>query len=284
MRLRKITPQGIVSTFAGTGTESSVEGAGLNAGFAYPWGAAIDGNGNIFVANIGSARIQKVTTGAVVTVYAGHSAAGFADGSAAAAQFNNPYGLAVDGQGNVYVADRNNNRIRKITPGAQVITVAGNGKAGYVDGTAAAAEFNAPTGGAVDGQGNVYVTDQGNERIRKITPDGTVSTLAGNGVNNLGHGGFADGPAASAEFSSPSSLVLDGKGNIYVADEGNNCIREITAAGMVTTIAGNGNGSYADGSGAAAEFNEPVGIAIDIKGNLYVSDYGNQRIRKITIQ
>jgi sugar lactone lactonase YvrE len=219
-----------------------------------------------------------------VSTLAGSGVKGFADGNGVNAQFNNPEGLTTDAQGNVYVADLQNNRIRKITPSGMVSTLAGSGVAGYLDSTAGQAQFNEPAGVVMDTQGNFFVTDQNNSRIQKITPGGLVSTLAGNGTG--GTGGFADGNRMAAQFFFPLGIACDTLGNIYVADEDNDRIRKVTPSGMVSTLAGSTNstgfGGYADGNGTAALFLAPCGVALDAQGNIYVADYINNRIRKIT--
>lgn len=209
-----------------------------------------------------------------VTTYAGIFGGLFCNGTTNGATFWKPSGVCVDPNGNVYVADFNNHKIRKITPAGVVTTVAGS-VLGYLDGTGTSAKFNNPTGVAVDNAGNLFVADSGNNRIRKITPGGIVSTFAGS------TGGSADGLGTAANFSLPYGLCFDNAGNIYVADEGNNRIRKITAAGLVTTVAGSTYG-YLDGTGTAAQFKNPTGVAVDNAGNLFVADSYNQRIRKIT--
>jgi hypothetical protein len=211
----------------------------------------------------------------VVSTFAGSGNAGFVNGTGIVAQFSSPQGIAVDASGNVYVADQNNQLIRKITSQGVVTTLAGSTQ-GFADGTGSQAGFNLPAGVATDGSGNVYVADQGNNSIRKITSAGVVTTLAGTGI-----AGLADGAGGSAQFSAPCSIAVNALGTMYVADYNNNRIRQITPAGVVSTLAGNISG-FADGTGNSALFNAPKSVATDAAGNVYVADYNNQLIRKIT--
>ena len=267
---------GVVTTLAGSSTGGFADGTGAAAQFQYPHGVAVDSAGTVYVADTSSQRIRKITPAGVVTTLAGSGVAGFADGTGTAAQFYGPESVAVDSSGTVYVADRVNQRIRKITPAGVVTTLAGSGVAGYADGTGTAAEFINPQGVAVDPSGTVYVADTNNHRIRKITPAGVVTTLAGSGTY-----GFAEGTGGSAQFNYPNSVAVDSSGTVYVADLGNNRIRKITPAGAVTTLAGGGSG-FADGTGSAAQFNNPSGVAVGSFGIVYVADGSNNRIRKIT--
>ncbi|MCH1463187.1 MAG: hypothetical protein L7U46_04820, partial [Candidatus Nanopelagicales bacterium] len=214
-----------------------------------------------------------------VTTFAG-GAQGSADGTGADARFNSPPGVAVDGGGNVYVADYNNHTIRKITPAGVVTTLAGTaGSSGSADGTGADARFYYPWGVAVDGDGNVYVADENNHAIRKITPAGVVTTLAGTAESS----GSTDGTGADARFNRPHGVAVDGDGNVYVADGVNHTIRKITPAGVVTTLAGAARqNGFSDGRGPLARFNYPQGVAVDGDGNVYVADYNNHAIRKVT--
>jgi len=271
--IRKISSSGMVTTLAG-----GEDGAG-GALEIYFTGVAVDSAGNVYDSN--NNTIRRITPAGLVTVLAGTAGVpGNADGIGAAAQFNDPGGVAVDDAGNVYIADSGNNTIRRITPGGEVTTIAGTaGVSGSADGVGAAAQFYLPSGVALDGVGNIYVSDGFNDTIRKITPNGEVSTLAG----TPGVEGSADGVGAAAQFGYLTGLALDSAGNIYVADDGNRTIRKITPSGMVTTLAGTpGVDGSADGVGAAAQFNFPVGVAVDNAGNVYVTDWQNCTIRKIT--
>ncbi|MCL2760314.1 MAG: IPT/TIG domain-containing protein [Desulfuromonadales bacterium] len=268
-RIRKITSTGVVSTIAG--------GAGAVVQLWEPTGVAVDATGNVYVADMGGCRIDKITPTGVVNTLAGSGTLGFADGAGATAMFLYPYSIAVDADGNVYVADMNNNRIRKITSAGVVSTIAGSGDLGFVNGTGTAAQFWNPTGVAVDAAGNVYVADKGNNCIRKITPAGVVSTFAGSGTM-----GFADGAGTAAQFNQPVGVAVDATGDVYVADTVNNCIRKITPAGVVSTLAGSGTPGFADGPLTVAQFSNPSGVAVDAAGNVYVADQINNCIRKIT--
>ena len=268
-RIRKISPSGTVTTFAGS-TIGNANGTGTSAQFNYPEGVAVDATGNIYVVDSENHSIRKITPAGVVSTLAG-STAGFADGQGAAAQFNFPIGVTVDAGGNVYVADTENYKIRKITPAGVVTTLAGSTQ-GFTDGASTNAQFNSPTGIAIDAVGNLYVTD--NYKIRKISPAGVVSTLAGSST-----AGYADGKGTDARFTNPYGIAIDSNNILYVSDSDNDRIRKITADGTVTTIAG-GTQGYADGSGNFAQFNYPKGIAV-ASGTIYVADEANNKIRKI---
>ena len=228
-----------------------------------------------------SKRFKKQRGGqvakAMVTTLAGSSAASYLDATGREARFNSPSGVVVGAGGNLYVSDTLNNRIRIITPGGVVSTLAGSSW-GFQDGPGTSAKFANPEGVAVDAAGNVYVADMLNHRIRIITPDGIVSTFAGSGF-----GGYGDGIAASASFTHPMGVAVDAAGNVYVADQGNNCIRKI-ASGQVTTFAGAGfaGRGWTDSIGTLARFDRPYGVAVDTSGIVYVADTYNGRIRKIT--
>jgi YVTN family beta-propeller protein len=266
-----------VKTFAGNGTAGFADGIDLSTSFNNPIGVAVDANGNVYVADIYNHRIRKITGTGLVTTLAGSGNAGYTDGTGTGADFSFPFCVAVDGNSNVYVADYGNNRIRKITADGVVTTLAGSGAAGSNNGTGTGASFNGPDGVCVDGSGNVYVADANNSLIRKITPAGVVTTLAGNGS-----GGFLNGTGTGASFNHPTGVCVDGSGNVYVGDTWNHSIRKITAAGVVTTLAGNGTAGNTNGTGSGANFYYPYQVAVDVNGNIYVADNGNNTIRKIT--
>ena len=224
----------------------------------------------------GAGAAAPHVNGGAVSTLAGTGVAGSADGAGNVATFNSPSGVATDSAGNVYVADMDNHKIRKITPAGAVSTLAGTGVGGSADGAGNAATFNFPSSVATDSAGNVYVVDLGNNRIRKITPAGVVSALAGTGVF-----GFADGAGNVATFNVPTGLATDSAGNVYVADKGNELIRKITPAGLVSTLAGTGAIGFAEGAGNVATFSTPVGVATDSAGNVYVADFNNHTIREI---
>lgn len=239
-----------------------------------PNNVAVDSSGVLYVAGDDNI-IRKVSTSGVVSVLAGSGATGSTDATGASATFTVPDGIAVDNAGNVYVADSGSYKIRKITPAGVVSTLAGSGTYGFADGPGASAQFSFVRSLVVDSSGNVYVVDSSNYRIRKITPSGVVSTLAGSSTS-----GTNDGTGSAAQFSFPYGLAIDSSGNLYVGDSGNNRIRKVTQAGVVTTIAGSTSG-YADGVGAAAKFNYPMGVAVDSTGTVYVADSNNNRIRTV---
>ena len=269
----RVIRNGVVSTLAGTGTAGSTDGPAATAQFNGPLGVAVDAAGTtVYVADQGNRKIRVISNGQVSTL-AGSGATGGADGPAAAASFRSPFGVAVDAQGRVYVADYQGNNIRLISGGV-VSTLAGTGTAGSADGPAAAAQFNQPYGLAVDAAGAVYVADHGNAKVRVIR-DGQVSTVAGSGTL-----GYADGPAATARFASVTGVAVDGQGSVYVADPNNNRVRLIRN-GVVSTVAGTGAAGSADGPGPTATLSVPIGLAVDRQGSVYVADYGNYKIRLI---
>jgi hypothetical protein len=294
--IRKVTAVGtnwVVTTLAGlAGRSGSADGTGSEARFGLPWGVAVDRAGNVYVVDIVYAAIRKVTPSGEVTTLAGLAAIwGSADGSGSDARFRQPYGVATDSSANLYVADTGNHTIRKVTSVGTnwaVTTLAGMaGSSGSADGTGSDARFNVPYGVAVDSSGNVFVTDGANRTIRKVTPAGVVTTVAG----LAGSQGSADGTGIDARFSEPLGVAVDRADNVYVADTSNHTIRKLTAVGtnwVVTTLAGDPSitnqfgdhlGGDADGTGIAARFRAPTGVTVDTRGNVYTAEQGNT-IRK----
>lgn len=276
-RIRKITPGGVVTTFAGSGVPGFANGTGTAAKFEKPTGLAIDASGNLYVADEASHRIRMITPAGVVTTFAGTGVAGFAEGGATStAKFLYPSGVAVDADGNVYVADSGNHRIRKITAGI-VSTLAGTGVAGFNDGATNIAQFSSPQALAVDASGVVFVADTGNHSVRVIAAD-NVTTFAGDGSE-----GMVNGPGANAKFSSPRGIVVDASGVATITDSGNHRIRQISVDGVVSTLAGSGNPGRVDSPAVglypvtACQFDLPSGIAIDGSGALLVTQEGTLR-------
>ena len=279
--IRKVSPSGAVTILAGVrGSTGRNDGPASAARFKDPYGVAVDGTGNVYVADTSNHAIRKISVAGEVTTLAGSGSAGSADGAGASARFHTPRAVATDSAGNVYVADKSNHTIRKITPSGAVTTLAGVcGSGGHADGPGNTAHFKDPMGVAVDSKGNVIVADKSNHAIRKVTPEGVVSTLAG----CVGHAGGADGVGSAVRFKDPTGVAVDSAGNIYVADNSNHAIRKISPEGLVTTLAGKlGEAGHADGSGSSARFKDPYGVAADGAGNVYVADKSNQVIRKIS--
>jgi serine/threonine-protein kinase len=275
--IRKISKEGNVTTLAGSGAVGSVDGKGDTASFFYPRGVAVDKNGNVYVADTHNGLIRKISLDGFVTTLAGSRVYSTIPGKDTVARFDNPAGIAVDESGNVYVADWANNLIRKISPTGKVYNIAGNGTPGSKDGVGSSASFYLPEAIALDSIGNIYIADTYNNMIRKISLDGVVSTLAGKKVR-----GSANGKGTEASFSHPAGITVDREGNVYVADEGNNKIRRISPGGMVTTFAGSGERGSTNGRDTTASFYRPYGVAADKKGNIFVADYLNNQIRKIS--
>ena len=265
------TAYSLVSTFAGSGSSGSSDGAATTATFRYPLAVAVNAAGDVFVGDEDVNTIRKISKDGQVSTYS----YGFDDGSGNFLNYNSPVALAIDKNGTLYIADRDNHTIKKITSVGVGSVLAGSGIAGSANGQGREASFNFPEGIAVDGDGNVYVSDRDNNKIRKISPTGLVSTLAGTGT-----AGYADGPAASANFKTPKGIAVDGDKNLYVADYGNSLIRKISAAGEVTTVAGGSSWSNADGIKSDASFSSPFSVAIDVNGDIYVGE--SARIRKIS--
>jgi Matrixin/Immunoglobulin domain/NHL repeat len=278
-----VSTNGSVSVLAGaSGQVGSTDGTGTAALFNQPAGIVFDTDGRYYAADTSNGLIRRIATDGTVTTIAGMAnIRGNADGTGSAASFSSPTGIAALG-GTLYVADAMNDTIRMVTTAGVVTTLAGSpGQTGDDDGTGSAARFNHPSGVAVDASGNVFVTDSTNNTIRKITPSGVVTTLAG--LARIA--GQEDGAGIDATFNNPTGIALDGSGNLYVADTGNSCIRKITPTGVVTTFAGLPTAAgLQDGPGTAALFNQPRALVIDSgSANLFVADTGNAAIRKIAL-
>jgi DNA-binding beta-propeller fold protein YncE len=262
----------VVTVLAGDGSPGFNDGALAQARFSDPFGVAVDAKGNVYVADAGeNNRIRKITPEGMVTTLAGGEE-GFQDGQGTSARFNTPSALAIDAQGNLYVADTGNNAIRKVTSEGMVTTIAGSGAVGFKDGAAREAEFNAPVGVAVDAQGSVFVADTYNDRVRRVTRDGQVTTVAGGGASP----GYLDGAALSAGFDTPCGVLVAPTGELYIADTGNNAVRKLTKEGQVTTYA----------SAAALSENQalllaPVGLALTNDGVLYATASARGRVAQI---
>jgi len=284
-RVRKVTPTGTITTVAGTGADGSGGdlGPATSAQFSHPTGVAVDNAGNLFIADYMNNRIRKVTPGGTISTVAGNGIEGYNGDNipATSAELWLPIGVAVDGAGNLFIAELTGYRIRKVTPAGTISTVAGNGSPGYNDGPATSAGLNFPRGVAVDGAGNIFIADRGNNFIRKVTPAGMMSRVAGNG--NQGFSGDG-GPATSAALNSPSGVAVDAAGNLFIADAGNNLIRKVTPDGTISTVAGNRNSTSGGDGGLAtsAGISSPPGVIVDNAGNLFIADFGNNKIRKLT--
>lgn len=271
-----------IRTFAGSTTPGSTNGPGPTARFNHPAGLATDPTGNIYVADTENSTIRKITPDGNVSTLAGLAGNfGTNDAFGAGARFYGPQAVAAHTAGQLFVADSGNNTIRKINSGVSVSTFAGvAGVSNSFDGTGANAQFYHPEGVATDPGGNVYVADTWNHTIRKITPAGAVTTLAG----LAGNFGAADGTNSKARFNRPAGIAVDNSTNLFIADSLNHTIRKITPSGTVSTVAGlAGIWGSSDGTNNAARFYLPDGISIATNGDLFVTDSGNQTLRKISL-
>ena len=275
-RVRKITPEGQVTTLAG-GAEGFADGAGASASFNTPSSLAADREGNLYVADTANNRIRKIDRVGNVSTLAGDGTAGWRDGAAREAQFNGPVGVAADERGNVFVADTYNDRVRQITPDGQVKTLAGGDSPGHADGPAASSFLDTPCALAVAPNGELYVADTGNGRIRKLTPNGQIVTLPVR-LGGEGETGDPTGPTLDA----PLGLALTHDGFLYVTESGRGRVVQVAPDGTARVVAGAGGNGFAEGTGAAARFNRPAGLALDRRGALYVADSANYVLRKLT--
>jgi hypothetical protein len=292
--IRKVNTAGIITTVAGNGNGSTAfSGDGGPATSASIYiipsnhnGIAVDGAGNLYIADDGHNRVRKVDTAGIITTVAGTGTLGFSGdgGPAKNAMLWRPNAVAVDGAGNLYIADADNFRIRKVDTAGVITTVAGNGAIGSSGdgGLAINAALFEIRGVAVDGAGNIYISDQAAKSVRKVNAAGIISTVAGNGT--LGFSGDG-GPATSAAFNAPYNTAVDAAGNLYIADFGNRRVRKVDTAGIIRSIAG-GGGSAAnigDGGPPTSALLDPTDVAVDSAGNLYIADVATNRVRKITI-
>lgn len=287
-RVLKVTPAGVIAPVAGSGEEgdSGDGGPATSAQFRQPWGLALDGASNLFITDIRSHLIRKVTAAGTISAFAGTGEMGYSGdgGKATEAALNEPAGVAVDHAGNVYIADAANHRIRRVAPNGTISTIAGSGQPGYSGdgGPATSARLNLPADVALDQAGCLYIVDSGNHRIRVVTQSGAISTVVGNGQAGFSGDG---GPATRAQLDTATGVAVDNRGNLYFTDYGmGGRVREVTPAGIIRTVAGSDNEGYSGDGGPAtsAWLDQPLRVAVDGTGNLYISDLNNDRIRKVS--
>jgi sugar lactone lactonase YvrE len=277
-----------VETVFGDGRPALTDGKGRKASFNQPFGMCLDGKGNLYVADSANHCVRRISPDGIVSTFAGNGAKGTVDGPARQARFNTPSGVLSDGKGNLYVCSYEENSIRVVGPDGTVRSLVTSRVEGYRDGSLAEALIRAPRGLVFDSKGNIIFTDCWNHRVRRITPKGVVSTLAGGGPTGEDAAAtWRDGTGDEARFFAPCGLAIDRKDNLYVADAENHRIRKVTPGAVVTTIAGSGPSGkegrgFADGPAARSRLNTPTELAVTEEGIVYFSDtYGN-RIRKIT--
>ncbi len=286
-RIRKVNTAGIITTIAGNGTQgfSGDGGTATNASLYAPSEVVIDAGGNLYFTDENNNRVRMVNTAGIITTIAGNGTAGYNGdgGQATFAELHDPVGLTFDVKGNLYIVDDANNKIRKINTLGIISVFAGNGTQGFSGdgGQATNAELNLPADIAFDAIGDLYITDQINNRIRKIDTLGIISTIAGNGTTGYSGDG---GQATHAELSNPAGICLDAIGNLYIADSFNDRIRKVNTLGIITTLAGIGATGYSGdgGQATAAELNRPARVTIDFADNLFITDYDNNRVRMVT--
>ena len=296
-RIRKVNAKGIISTIAGNGTRgySGDGGPATAAEMYYPGGIAVDGSGNVFFVDFNNNCIRKINTSGIISTFAGYQGdpafGGYSGdgGPATAAELSGPFGIAVDGSGNVYIADYSNDRIRKVNTSGIISTVAGtepNSRYLGDGGPADSAQLYGIHGVDLDASGNIYLASSNANLIRKVNTSGIISTIAGDTnlvvTGNAGYSGDG-GPATAAELQNPTDVVIDGSGNIYIADENNYRIRKINTSGIISTYAGNGTAGYSGdgGLGTAVKIGDVPSIAVDGFSNLYITDIDFNRIRVV---
>ncbi len=280
-RIRRISPDGTVSTIAGTGTSGFINGIGSAAKLSGPTGMDIDNNGNLIFSDFFNHAIRKVGPGPSyqVSTVAGNGENGYQNGFGSQARFNFPVGIVVDANNNILVADRSNHTIRQITAAGSVSTFAGDGTSGDRDGDRISlARLSGPECIIIAPNGDIYFTDSGNHKVKVIRQNGAVLTLAGNGV-----GGHANGNGTAAQFNAPIGIDIGEDGHLFIADRFNNKIRVINPSGYTYDLAGDGSFGYQDGPGLQSKISGPFGLVLDTKGNVFVASYGNDNIRKIEV-
>lgn len=276
-----------INTTAGDGTPAFFGDGGpaTLAALNLMKGLAIDSTGNLYIADTENFRVREVSSTGIISTVAGNGSNAYSGdgGSATSAALSDVMSVAVDSSGNIYIADASNRRIRKVTPGRIISTIAGTGTQGYTGdgGPAVNAELGRPVALMLDPSGNLYYVDSVNAVVRKISTSGTITTVIGSGVTGYSGDG---GSATAAKLAFPLGIAMDGSGNIYIADANNNVVRKVTAGGIISTFAGNGAGKYAGDGGpaASASLNIPSDVAVDAAGNVYIADAGNNRVRKVS--
>ena len=280
-RIRKIDPQGTVSTWAGSGSPSFTDGPWNQARFYYPGGLILDG-GQIYVADLNNHRIRRIDPNRDVSTHSGSGSAGFADGPPSTAKFYYPHDITGDRKGTFYVADRNNHRIRKVDSGGNATTVAGTGSAGFTDGPGSSARFYYPRGIALDQKGHAWVADYNNYRIRRVAPNGTVTTVVGNGTPGAS-GNYVDGKGIGATVGYTWDIAIMPNGDAIIPDYQGYTVRRITWDGVITTWLGQkAKSGHKDGVASEALFGGPWGVGVDSKGNVYTGGYNDHRVRRIS--
>ncbi len=289
MRVRKVTPSGIITTIAGSGAYGygGDHAAATNAQLQTPTGVAVDKKGNVYISDAACNCIRRVDAAGIITTIAGSGAYGYGyydgdSGLSVMAHLYAPWGIAVDDTGTIFFADQGNNRIRRIDTAGVIVTIAGSGNTVYGGDHlhADSAALSTPYAVAVDKHGNLFFTDYGNERIRKVDTARIITTIAGNGIATYNGDNI---PADSASISEPTGLAVDDSGNVFISDMNNNRIRMVSASGIITTIAGSDIRGFSGDGGLATngELNDPYGLAVNNRGNIFVADRFNNRIRII---